>query len=158
MAIVAQFRATLQLHGKTATGIEVPPQVVEELGAGKRPPVRVTIITINGSYTYRNTIAPMGGKFLLGVSAEHRQGAGITAGDDLEIQLELDNAVREVVVPVDLAAEFEKHPQSKEYFTGLSYSHQRQYVEWIEQAKKAETRQQRIDKAIAMLEEKRTLS
>lgn len=155
MPTSAQFRATLQLHGKTATGFEVPAQVVEELGAGKRPPVRVTL---NGSYTYRNTVAPMGGKFLLGVSAEHRQGAGIAAGDEVEIQLELDNAVREVVVPADLAGEFEKNPQAKEYFNGLSYSHQRQYVEWIEQAKKAETRQQRITKAIAMLEEKRTLS
>src|SRR5690348_17158594 len=94
-----KFHAILQSHGKTATGIEVPEEVVAILGAGKRPPVRVTI---NG-HTYRSTIAVMGGVYMLGVSAENRLGAGVAAGDELEVDLELDAAPREVSVPPDFA-------------------------------------------------------
>ena len=73
----ARFRATLQSFGKTATGFVVPAGVVTKLDHGKRPPVRVTI----GSHTYRNTVAVMGGQFLIGVSAENRTKAGVKAGD-----------------------------------------------------------------------------
>jgi len=71
-----KFRTTLLQGDKTATGIEIPPQIVERLGSSKRPPVRVTI---NG-YTYRSTIAVMGGKFMLGVSADVRKAAGVSGG------------------------------------------------------------------------------
>ena len=77
----AKFRAKLELAGKTATGMEVPAKVVDILGAGKRPPVRVTI---NG-YTYRNTVAVYGGRFLLGVSAQNREGARVAAGDVVDV-------------------------------------------------------------------------
>src|SRR5437870_4793145 len=87
-----RFTATLELAGKTATGMEVPQSVVDQLGGGKRPPVKVTI---NG-YTYRNTIAVMGGRFLLGVSAEHRDGAGVSAGQTLDVTVELDAEPRTV--------------------------------------------------------------
>src|SRR5438309_2367144 len=80
-----RFRTTILTAGKTATGIEVPSEVVDALGASKRPPVRVTI---NG-YTYRNTIAVMGGKYMVGVSAEHRAGAGVGGGDEVDVEIEL---------------------------------------------------------------------
>ena len=83
-----QFHALLILAGKTATGIQVPDAVVEQLGAGKRPAVRVTI----GSYTYRTTVAPMGGAFWIPVAAEHRIAAGIEAGQEVTVEIELDTA------------------------------------------------------------------
>src|SRR3954453_20686065 len=94
------FTATLETNGKTATGIEVPEAVVEQLGKGKKPPVTVGI----GSHSYRSTVAVMGGRFLLPVSAENRSRAGIAAGDQVEVTLVLDEAPREVVVPDDFAA------------------------------------------------------
>ncbi|MEA2844373.1 MAG: hypothetical protein QOJ69_2044, partial [Actinomycetota bacterium] len=95
-----RFRTTLELGGKTATGIRVPDEVVEGLGSGKRPPVRVTI---NG-HTYRSTVAVMGGAFMVGVSAEERSKAGVAAGDEVDVDIELDTEPREVVVPPDFAA------------------------------------------------------
>src|SRR5215213_8957422 len=94
-----KFRTTLELGGKTATGFQIPAEVVEALGSGKRPTVRVTI---NG-YTYRNTVAVMGGVFMLGVSAEHRAAAGVQAGNEIDVDIELDTAPREVTVPPDFA-------------------------------------------------------
>ena len=94
-----KFRAPLLLNGKTATGFVVPPAVVEQLGTSKRPAVRVTI---NG-HTYRSTIAVMGGNFMLGVSAEHREAAGVAAGDTVSVEVELDTAPRSVTVPDDFA-------------------------------------------------------
>jgi hypothetical protein len=95
------LRTELQSHGKTATGIEIPPAVVEALAAGKKPAVTVTV---NG-YSYRNTVAVMGGKFMVGVSAEHRAGAGVNAGDMIDVTLTLDTAPRVVEVPDDFANE-----------------------------------------------------
>ena len=101
-----RFRATLRLEGKTATGFQVPPEVVEALGGGKRPPVVVHL----GSYTYRNTIAPYGDVYMIGVSAEHRAASGYQAGDEVDVELELDTAPREVEVPPDLAAALDADP------------------------------------------------
>ena len=145
-------RAVLQLHGKSATGFEVPAEIVESLGAGKRPPVRVTI---NG-YTYRNTVAPMGGKFVLGVSAEHRAGAGVAAGDELDVDLELDTDPRDVTVPADFADALDRDETARLFFAGLSYSNKRRLVLSIESAKTPETRQRRIVKTLATLREGRT--
>jgi hypothetical protein len=146
-----KFRATLELGGKTATGFQVPAEVVAALGTSKRPPVR---ITING-YTYRNTVAVMGGVFMVGVSAEHRAAAGVQAGDELDIDIELDTAPREVTVPPDFAEALDRDAEARQFFDGLSYSHRLRHVLAIEQAKTAETRQRRIDKAISMLREGR---
>lgn len=146
-----RFQATIQLNGKTATGIPVPAEVVEALGSGKRPPVRVTM---NG-YSYRSSVAPMGGEYMVSLSAEHRQGAGVAAGDTVEVDLELDTAPREVNVPLDLAEALERDGEARRVFEGLSYSHKLQHVLPIEQAKTAETRQRRIEKAISMLREGR---
>lgn len=142
-----QFRAIVQLAGKTATGIQVPEAVVAGLGSGKRPPVRVTI---NG-YTYRSTVAPMGGRFMLPVSAEVRERAGVAAGDQVQVDLELDTAPREVAVPADLAAALDAEAAARRRFDGLSYSNQLRLVLSIEQAKTAETRQRRIAKAVSDL-------
>ena len=144
-----KFRTTLELNGKTATGFRIPPEVVAALGPGKRPPVRVTI---NG-HTYRNTVAVMGGVFMIGVSAEHRAAAGVQAGDQLEVDIELDTAPRVVTVPPDLAAALERDADAKRRFDSLSYSRKLQHVLAIEQAKTAETRQRRVDKTISDLQQ-----
>jgi hypothetical protein len=144
-----KFRATLELGGKTATGVRVPAEVVAALGTSKRPAVRVTI---NG-HTYRSSVAVMGGVFMLGVSAENRAAAGVQAGDELDIDIELDTAPREVAVPADFAAALDQDADARRFFDGLAYSHKLRHVLAIEQAKTAETRQRRIDKAISMLRE-----
>lgn len=145
-----RFRAVVELGGKTATGIEVPADVVERLGAGKRPPVTVTI---NG-HAYRSTVASMGGRYLLPLSADNRAGAGVQAGDEVDVDVALDTAPRVVEVPDDLAAALASDPQAKQAFAALSYSHQRQHVLAIEGAKTAPTRERRIAKALEMLRER----
>jgi hypothetical protein len=142
-----RFRSTVELGGKTATGFEVPDEVVESLGVGKRPAVSVTI---NG-FTYRSTVATMGGRFLLPLSAENRQGAGVAAGDDIEVTVELDTAPREVTVPADLAEALDGAPEAKKFFDSLSYSRKLRYVLLVEGAKKPETRQRRVEDTIAKL-------
>jgi Bacteriocin-protection, YdeI or OmpD-Associated/Domain of unknown function (DUF1905) len=146
------FRATVDLNGKTATGIRVPPDVVAGLGPSKRPAVRVTV----GDYTYRTTVAPMRGEFLLPVSAEHRESAGLAAGDEVDVTLELDTEPREVTVPSDFADALAGDATAKRFFDGLSYSQKQWFVLGIEEAKKAETRQRRIAKAVGMLREGRS--
>ena len=147
-----RFRAILQLGGKTATGIRVPDEVVTALGAGKRPPVRVTI----NNHTYRSTVALLGGEFMLPVSAEHRAAAGVQAGDEVDVDLELDTEPREVTVPPDLAEVLDADPDARRAFDGLSYSHKRRHVLAIEEAKTLETRQRGIEKAVSTLREGRT--
>jgi hypothetical protein len=142
-----RFRAVIELSGKTATGIEVPVEVVEGLGPSKRPPVRVTI---NG-HTYRSTVAVMGGRYMLPVSAEQRANTGVEAGDGVDVDVELDTEPREVTVPPDLAEALERDVEAKRHFDGLPYSHRRAHVLAIEEAKTAETRQRRISKAVSML-------
>lgn len=142
-----QFQAILILAGKTATGIQVPDEVVEQLGSGKRPPVRVTI----GPHTYRTTVAPMGGAFWIPVAAENRTAAGIAAGEEVTVEIELDSEPRAVTVPDDLAAALAASPPAQQVFAKLSYSNQRRHVLSVEDAKTAETRQRRIDKVVATL-------
>ena len=146
-----KFHTTLLQSGKTATGIQVPNEVVESLGAGKRPPVRVTI---NG-YTYRNTIAVMGGMFMVGVAAEHREKARVAGGDQIDVEIELDTAPREPAVPLDFSTALATEPAARRSFESLSYSRKQAIVLPIEQAKTPETRQRRIDKALVALKEGR---
>ena len=147
-----KFRATIITAGKTATGIEVPAKVVEGLGTSKKPKVEATI---NG-FSYRSSIAVMGGKFMLPVSAAVRESAGIAGGDTVEVELALDTAPREVAVPADFAAALAKSAAAKRSFEAMAYSHQLRHVLAIEGAKAAETRARRIEKAIAMLLEGQT--
>jgi len=146
-----RFRATILLGGKTATGLRVPDEVVAGLGSGKRPAVRVTI---NG-HTYRTTVAPRGAEYLVPVSAENRERAGVAAGDEVDVDIELDTEPREVTVPPDLADALDRHPDARRFFDGLSYSQKQWFVLGVEEAKTAETRQRRIDKAVARLREGR---
>jgi len=146
-----RFRATVQRSGKTATGIEVPAEVVENLGAGRKPPVRVTI----GGHIFRTTVARRGERYLVGVSAENRERAGVAGGDEVDIDLELDTQPREITVPRELAQALERHADAKTFFETLTFSQKQWYVLPIEQAKKAETRERRIDKALRMLRERR---
>ncbi|MGE3812903.1 MAG: YdeI/OmpD-associated family protein [Candidatus Nanopelagicales bacterium] len=142
-----RFRASIDLHGKSATGIVVPPEVVDGLGSSRKPAVTVTI---NG-YSYPSTIASMGGRFLLPVSAEVRAGAGVQAGDVVDIDVELDTAPRTVEVPADLAKALKAAPAARKAFDALSYSNQRRHVLSVEGAKTAETRERRIAKVVAEL-------
>ncbi len=146
-----RFRTTILGAGKNAAGIEIPEAVVSALGKGKRPPITVTI---NG-YTYRNTVAVMGGVYMVGVSAEHRAAAGVAAGDEVDVDIELDAVPREVTVPADLRAALDADPEAARTFEGLSYSNKSVHVLSVEGAKTAETRQRRIEKAVATLHEGR---
>jgi hypothetical protein len=138
-----KFRSTVELGGKTATGIEIPPNVVDELGAGRKPAVTVTL----GPHTYRTTVATMGGRFLVPLSAENRTAAGVAAGDDVEVDIALDAAPREVTVPPDLGKAL--GATGRKQFDALSFTRRKEYVRSIETAKAVETRQRRIAKAVA---------
>jgi uncharacterized protein DUF1905/bacteriocin resistance YdeI/OmpD-like protein len=142
-----KFHGRLELNGKTATGIEVPAEVVTGLGAGKRPAVRAAV---NG-FTYRTSVAPMGGRFLLPVSAQIRAGAGVAAGDEVDVDLEVDTEPRTVSVPADLAVALDTDPAVRRAFDALSYSQQLRYVQPVEDARAAATRQRRIDKVLSDL-------
>ena len=144
-----RFHTTILLAGKTATGMRVPDEVVAALGTSKRPAVRVTI---NG-YTYRSTVAMMGGEFMLPLSAENRQGAGVAAGDEVDVDVELDSEPRVLAVPDDFQSALDGDQAAKQFFEGLSYSNKRRLVLAIEDAKTAETRQRRIERTIGNLRE-----
>jgi uncharacterized protein YdeI (YjbR/CyaY-like superfamily) len=143
------FEATVELGGKTATGIHVPDELVAALGSGNRPAVRVTI----GPHSYRTTVARMGGRFLVPLSAENRQAAGVAAGDHVHVAIELDTAARTVELPADLDAALD--PEGRAYFDGLAFTHRKEWVRWIEEAKKPETRASRVTKTAAALREGR---
>ncbi|HEX4722475.1 MAG TPA: YdeI/OmpD-associated family protein [Pseudonocardiaceae bacterium] len=142
-----KFRATVELGGKTATGIPVPAEVVDALGSAKRPPVVVTL----GGHSYRTTVAPMGGRFFVPLSAENRTAAGVAAGDEVDVRIEPDTEPREVAVPADLADALTTNAVAGAYFDGLSYTHRKEWVRWIDEAKKPETRATRLTKTIAAL-------
>src|SRR6476661_2903221 len=139
-----KFRTTLKLAGKTATGICVPEKVVASLGTSKKPAVRVTI----KGHTYRSTIAVMSGVFMVGVSAENRKAAGVAAGDELDVDIELDTAPREVTVPADLAAALDACPGARQAFDALSYSTRSGHAQSVEGAKTEATRERRIAKIV----------
>ena len=142
-----RFRTTILQSSKTATGIEVPPDVVASLGSGKQPLVRVTI---NG-FTYRSAVAVMGGAFMVGVSAENRAGAGVKGGDEVDVDIELDTEPRRVEVPPELAAALDADPAAKATFEKLSPSNKGWHVSQVTGTTNPETRQRRIEKQIAAL-------
>lgn len=143
MATKVKFNTTIRQEGNN-TGIVVPEDAVEKLASGKRPAVRVTL---NG-FTYRSTVAVMGGMFLIPLSAERRQSARVSGGDNLDVVLELDTEPRVVELPEDFKKALHKDKQATAFFEGLSYSAKQRYVLPIGQAKTEETRQRRIEKAV----------
>jgi antitoxin component of MazEF toxin-antitoxin module len=146
-----RFRTTIVRSGKNTTGIQVPGEVMEALEAGKRPAVTVTV---NG-YRYRSTVAAMGGVAMVSLSAEHRAGAGVAGGDEVEVDLELDTAPREVEVPADLAAALDAEPAARSTFDSLSYSNRSWHVLQVTGAKTDETRQRRIARSVDLLKQGR---
>ena len=128
-------------------GLEVPPEVVEELGGGARPPVT---ITVNG-HSWKSRVAIMRGRHLLGLSNANRKAAGVAIGEEVEVELELDTEPRVVVEPADFAKALDADPVARAAYDNLAFSHKREHVLAIESAKKPETRQRRIEKAIATL-------
>ena len=146
-----RFRTTILQSDKTATGIEIPAEIVESLGAGKRPAITVTI---NG-FTYRSSVAVMSGTYMVGVSAENRAGTGVKGGDEVDVDIELDTAPREIVVPSDFAAALDADPEARSTFDRLSYSNKSWHTYQLSAAKTDETRQRRIAKSIAALREGR---
>jgi len=130
---------------KAATGFRVPAEIVAALGGSKRPPVVVSV----GRTTYRSTIAVFGDVYMLPLSAEHREAAGLKAGDAVEVTLELDEAPRTVVVPADLAAALATTPGAAAAFDALAYSVRKEHVRQVESAKAVETRSRRIAMVVA---------
>ena len=126
----------------------MPADIVTALGPSKKPKVRVTI----HDYSYPSSVASMGGRFLIPVSAEVRQNTGVAAGDEVDVEVAIDDEPRVVNVPPDLAAALDASPDARRTFDQLSYSHQRRYVLAVEGAKTAETRQRRIDNTVRDLE------
>ncbi|MGH9059353.1 MAG: YdeI/OmpD-associated family protein, partial [Acidimicrobiales bacterium] len=114
---------------------------------GKRPAVSITI----GKHTYRTTVASMGGRFVVPLSAENRAAAGVAAGEQIDVDIEPDTAPREVDVPADLGDALAGDSPAQQFFDALSYTHRKEWVRWIEEAKKAETRAARVSRAVASL-------
>ena len=141
------FRTTIQQGDKTATGIEVPPEIIESLGAGKKPPVK---ITMNGK-TYRSTIAVMGGTYMVGVSAENRELTGVKGGDNVEVGIELDTEPRVYELPEELARALAAKPGATEAFHASAPSKRKDFVRQVTEAKTQETRERRIAKIVAEL-------
>ena len=129
------------------TGIEVPPEVVEALGAGRKPPV---VVNVNG-YEYRSTVAVMGGRYLIPFSSDKRAATGIAGGDAITVDLEVDSTPRTVELPADFAAALDATPGARKAYERLAPSHKKAHVTAIESAKAADTRQRRIDAAVAKI-------
>ena len=144
-ARMPRFTATLEARGAGRL-VEVPLDVPALFGQA-RPPVKATV---NG-HTFRSTIAVYGGKYYLGFNREVRDAAGIEDGDLLMIDLDRDQEERKVEVPHDLEAALD--PATRATFDNLSFTHRREYVRWIEEAKREETRARRVAKAVEMLRE-----
>lgn len=138
--------AVIQEEGKNATGLQVPAEVVTTLNSGKRPKVTVGL---NG-YTYRSTVAAYGDVFMLPLSKEHREAAGVQAGDEVEVTLELDTEPRTVEAPEDLAAALAAGGVTAA-FDGLAPSKRKEHVRQVTTAKAEATRQRRIAKIVAGL-------
>src|SRR3954454_10983684 len=144
-----RFRTTIRQSDGTATGIEIPTEIIAALNAGRKPPVRMTV---NG-YEYRSTVATVDGRSMVGFSAAHRAASGIAGGDDIEVDIEVDAEPRVVEVPDDFAAALDAEPRARDTFERLSNSLKGYHVTQVTDAKTDETRQRRIEKSIATLRE-----
>lgn len=140
------FHTTILQTGKNTAGIQVPEEVIEKLGAGKRPLVRVTI----NQYTYRSAVAVMGGKYMISFSPEHRKASGVQGGDETDVSLEVDLEPRTVEIPKDLKAALVK-AKALDAFEKSAPSMKKEYVRQVEEAKAQETRERRINKIVEKL-------
>ncbi|HZL55387.1 MAG TPA: YdeI/OmpD-associated family protein [Solirubrobacteraceae bacterium] len=149
-----RFNTTLLARGPAAALVLDEDQVAAVGEGAKRFPVQATI---NG-YSWRTSVTRMRGEFLLGLRRLVRDGAGVAAGDTVDVLLELDTPPREVEVPAALVAALAGDAQARVAFEGLAYTHHKEYARWIAEAKREETAQRRLSKAIEMLRDGRTLS
>jgi hypothetical protein len=148
------FTATLQKRGPAAAVVLDEAQV-ETVGEGaKRFPVRATV---NG-YTWRGAVARMKGEFLLGLNRETREAAGVEAGDEVSVELALDTEERTVEVPAALASALAADPAARKSFDALAFTHRKEFARWVAEAKKDDTRDRRVAKALEMLHEGKTRS
>ena len=147
-----RFTATFVARGPAAAVVLDDEQAAAVGEEAKRFPV---VATVNG-HRWRTSVARMGGESLLGLNRAVREAAGVEAGDTVEVALELDTAPREVEVPEALAAALAEDPAAREAFEGLAFTHRKEYARWVEEAKREETRQRRVAKALEMLREGRT--
>jgi hypothetical protein len=143
-----RFTGIIEQAGKTATGIPVPEDVLEQLGGGRKPAVKVVL---NGSFEYRTTVGSVGGRPMLSLSGERRAAAGVAGGESVEVELTLDTEPRTIEVPDDFAAALDRDPVAKAAFERLAPSHRRAHVDAITGAKAADTRQRRIAAALTKL-------
>jgi hypothetical protein len=128
---------------------------VATVGEGaKRFPV---VATVNG-YTWRTSVARMGGEFMVGLSKEVRAGAGVQAGDSVTLELKLDTEPRTVEVPPALAEALDADPEAKATFEGLAFTHRKEFARWIDEAKQEQTRERRVTQALDMIRTGRTRS
>jgi Bacteriocin-protection, YdeI or OmpD-Associated/Domain of unknown function (DUF1905) len=146
---VHRFRTVLGAEG-SGVFIEVPLDVPAVFGRA-RAAVRGTI----DGHPFRGTVAVYGGRYYLPVKRALREAAGVAAGDAVVVELEADQEPRTVEPPADLAAALAGDPQAHAAFAALSYTHQREYAEWVAAAKRAETRRRRVEQAVAMLRDGR---
>jgi hypothetical protein len=149
-----QFTAQLQPRGPAAAVVLDDEQVAAVGEGARRFPVAATV---NG-YTWRTSVARMGGEFLVGLNKEVRQGAGVQAGDEVEVTIELDTAPREVEVPEALVAALAADALAKASFDGMAFTHRKEYARWIAEAKSDQTRQRRLQQALEMLRAGKTRS
>jgi hypothetical protein len=146
-----KFKTTIMQVGNN-TGINVPPEVIEKLGGGKKPAV---VVTLN-NYSYRSTVAVMGGRYMISLSAENRKNANVKGGDELEITVMLDTEARTVDLPSDFKKGLDNNKQAQMAFEKLSPSKKKAMVVSINEAKTEETKFKRIEKAIiSLVEEKK---
>ena len=151
---VIRFTTQLQPRGPAAAVVLDDAQVADVGEGARRFPVAATV---NG-YTWRTSVARMKGEFVVGLSREVRQNAGVEAGDEVEVMLELDRAPREVEVPAALAAALAADPQAGAVFERLAFTHRKEYARWVAEAKREETRDRRVQQALEMLRTGQTLS
>ena len=149
-----RFTATLHERGPAAA-VVLDDEQVRMIGEGaKRFPV---VATVNG-YTWRTSVTRMGGEFLVGLNRQVREGAGVRAGDSVEVALELDTAPREVDLPEPLARALETDPGAKSTYEALSFTHRKEFARWVAEAKREDTRDRRVTETLRMLHEGRTRS
>jgi hypothetical protein len=149
-----RFRTVLQARGPAAAVVLDDAQVAAVGEGAKRFPV---VATVNG-YTWRTSVARMGGESLLGLNRQVREAAGVAAGDTVDVAVLLDTAPREVEVPEDLAAALSADHQVRATFDALAFTHRKEYVRWVTEAKREDTRQRRINQAVEMIRAGKTRS
>jgi hypothetical protein len=153
---MGEIRLTGELVARgPAAAFVLDDEQVATVGEGaKRFPV---VATVNG-YTWRTSVARMGGEFLIGLNKEVRTGAGVLAGDTVTLELTLDPEPRTVELPSVLAEALDADPKAKAIYDGLAFTHRKEYARWIAEAKRDDTRERRVAKALEMLHGGETLS